>query len=473
LWLATLVLALCAGVVGLGLSGGRAEDAGLSTPPPAGGATTVFGPRDRHILTRPAANLPQRARLDFHVGQAVFERSWVPAPAEARATDGLGPLFNAEACSSCHPRNGRGDGPPAAGGRLARPGLVLQLHPADGEDSGETDRGDPVYGRQIQTAALPGLSPEARVVVVWESRAVALTDGTVVRLRAPRFAPADPAYGPLAPGMVAAPRQAPALIGLGLLDAVPAAAILAAADPLDADGDGISGRPNLVRGPEGGLRIGRFGWKAGAATLDQQIARAFRDDLGLSTPLLPEAAGDCTAAQPDCRAGPHGTGPDEAVEVGPDLFAAIAYAQAHGAVPGPDGPPSEEAARGRALFDDIGCAACHRPALATATHGVPAALAGQAIRPYTDLLLHDMGPGLADGARQGLATGQEWRTPPLWGLGAWRTLAPEAGLLHDGRARTITEAILWHGGEAAAARKTFRALPAADRAALLAFLDRL
>lgn len=441
--------------------------------PPPGGDTTHFGPRDHHVLTRPAANLPRGARLDFHVGQAVFERVWVPAPASNRSVDGLGPLFNARACSSCHPRNGRGQGAPAAGGRLARPGLVLQLHPADRGEPGGSDYGDPVYGSQIQTLALPGLAPDAQAGIVWEPHEVALTDGTVVALRAPRLTLADPAYGPLAPGTVPSPRLAPALIGLGLLDAVPAAAILAAADPLDADGDGISGRPNLVPGPDGTPRIGRFGWKAGAATLEQQIARAFRDDLGLSTPLLPDAAGDCTAAQLDCRAATHGIGPDEPFEVGPELFAAIAYAQGHGAVPGRAGPLSEDAARGRALFDETGCAACHRPTLTTGTQGVPAALAGQAIRPYTDLLLHDMGPGLADGASQGLATGQEWRTPPLWGLGAWRTLTPEAGLLHDGRARTVTEAILWHGGEAAGAREAFRTLSAADRAALLAFLDRL
>ena len=262
------------------------------------------------------------------------------------------------------------------------------------------------------------------------------------------------------------------MIGVGLLDAVPAAEILAWADPEDTDGDGISGRPNLVTRLDGpGLRLGRFGWKAGLATLDAQIAQAFRDDLGLSTPLLPNPAGDCTAAQPDCREAPHGVAVDDPFEVPADLFAALSFAQHHGAVPGQTGDMPEAVARGSLLFREIGCAACHRPSLRTAESGVSPALAGQTIWPYSDLLLHDMGPALADGASQGLATGREWRTAPLWGLGVWRALNPEAGLLHDGRARTVTEAILWHGGEAHAPGSAFQALAAEDRAALLAFLD--
>ncbi|WP_159997912.1 di-heme oxidoredictase family protein, partial [Roseomonas sp. 18066] len=261
------------------------------------------------------------------------------------------------------------------------------------------------------------------------------------------------------PGMQLSPRQAPSLIGLGLLERIPEQAILAPRD----NRDGIRGRPNYVWSPaERRTAIGRFGWKASEPTLPDQVAVAFANDLGLSTPLLPAPWGGCTAAQPQCRAAPHGLAPGEATEVAPALFDLVLSYIRNLAVPPRRNANSPQVRAGERIFADIGCAACHRPTL------------GEGVAAYTDLLLHDMGPGLADGRPDWRAGGQDWRTAPLWGLGLAATVAGgPVGYLHDGRARSPLEAILWHGGAAQPARDRVPGLSPADRAALLAFLDSL
>nr|WP_305123134.1 di-heme oxidoredictase family protein [Roseomonas sp. GC11] len=418
--------------------------------------------------------------LEFRLGESVFRRLWVEAPSSTRHADGLGPLYNARSCQSCHPRAGRGprpegEEPPAA--------LILRLSvpPATPEQQAllETHRAstipDPSLGTQLQPLATAGLRGEGRVRLRWHTEEKTLADGTRIPLRRP-----EPRLeGPAAPGRRLSLRMAPALIGLGLLEQVPEAALLALADPTDRDGDGIRGRLNRVWSQaEGRVLPGRFGWKAGEATLADQNAAAFSADLGLSTPLRPAPWGDCTAAQPECRAAPHGLTPHgpasaEESEVEPRLFALLTLFTRHLAVPprppapGPGVAPGvgREVARGEKLFASLGCGACHRPRLPLPD--------GRAIAPYTDLLLHDMGEALADHRPEGEAGGRDWRTPPLWGLGRVAAVSGPPGLLHDGRARSVLEAILWHGGEALPARERVRALPAADRAALLAFLDSL
>jgi CxxC motif-containing protein (DUF1111 family) len=277
-------------------------------------------------------------------------------------------------------------------------------------------------------------------------------DGEVVMLREPRIDARLPDGSFLPPGVRTSYRQGPAVFGLGLLEAVPEATIAALADPDDADGDGISGRVNLVWDPEQQATVlGRFGHKATVSTLRQQAAGAFANDMGLSNKLFPE--------------------PDGMRDVGDDQFEQTLFFVSTIAVPAA-APQDAAARRGRGLFDEFGCASCHVPTLVTGDHAIPQ-LAHQTIHPYTDLLLHDVGDLLTDARRDFLADGVEWRTPPLWGLGVVQVVEPDATFLHDGRARTIAEAILWHGGEAMAAREAFRLATKPQRDALIGFLQTL
>jgi CxxC motif-containing protein (DUF1111 family) len=242
------------------------------------------------------------------------------------------------------------------------------------------------------------------------------------------------------------------VFGLGLLEAIPEATLLALADPDDVDGDGISGHPNMVwNGELQTTQIGRFGAKANVGTLREQTAGAFVNDMGLTNKLFPE--------------------PDGMRDVNDDQLDQTTFFVSTLAVP-IAGPRNTEARRGRELFDDFQCASCHVPTLETGDHPI-AQLAHQTIHPYTDLLLHDVGDELTDSRQDFLATGEEWRTPPLWGLGLVQIVDPQATFLHDGRARTLEEAILWHGGEADAASEAFRTADQRDRAALIAFLKSL
>jgi CxxC motif-containing protein (DUF1111 family) len=313
------------------------------------------------------------------------------------------------------------------------------------------------------------------MVIDYEERPVELADGEIVSLRAPRYAIADPAYGPLHPEVMLSPRVAPPMIGLGLLEAVAAEDILAAADPDDADRDGISGRPNRVWDlASGQVRLGRFGWKAGEPSIAQQSGLAMAGDIGIGNPTAPAPFGDCTAAEAACRAAPDGNSPQyDELEAPQEVMDQIVFYSRHLAVPARRAVNDPAVLAGKRLFYEAGCTGCHRPKLATRRDWEVAELAGQLIWPYTDLLLHDMGEGLADGRPEGVASGREWRTAPLWGIGLTAEVSGHTQFLHDGRARSLTEAILWHGGEAQAARDAFAALPAAERAALLAFLGSL
>lgn len=431
----------------------------------SGGATTVFA-GGQNAFSLPLANVQRETRRKFSVGNSFFRENWVIAPATAQARDGLGPLFHARSCSSCHIMDGRG-APPDTGETMT--GLLLRLSlPGTGPNGGPLP--DPVYGDQLAVRAIPGAEPEAVVPVRWIESSVELAGGETVSLRRPEVGPVEWKYGPPGDGIRIGPRLAPGVYGLGLLEAIPEDAIRALADSDDRDGDGISGRVNEVWSRETGTtRMGRFGWKANQPTLRQQAAEAFAGDIGLTTSLVPE--GNLTPAQRETAAGklPDGGSPEISDLI---LDRVTTYLQAL-APPGRRNTEAPEVIRGEAIFRSLRCDACHVAEWRTGPDAPLAELRDQTIRPFTDLLLHDMGPDLDDGRPDFLASGTEWRTPPLWGLGLNKAVNSNTFYLHDGRARTPAEAILWHGGEAAASRDGFRSLPPAERADLLAFLNSL
>jgi len=435
-----------------------------SLSPELGGATTrPLG--NRMAFSQPAANLSRDRVRAFFFGNRLFNTNWVAAPASVDAFDGLGPLFNRVSCSGCHLRDGRGAPP----GRPEEPLLsALVRISLPGRDAHGGPRPHPAYGDQISDRALPGLAAEARPVITWTETAGSYADGEAYSLRNPSVALEDPAYGPLGDDLMTSFRVAPAVIGLGLLEAVPEATIVALADPEDADGDGVSGRANRVWDTAAReLRLGRFGWKASQPSLRQQNAGAAVGDIGITTPLFPLES--CSAHQAACQAATSG-GVPEMSELFLDKL--TLYTQSL-AVPLQRHAEDPQVARGATLFEAAGCTGCHVPTLATGAATDRPHLAGQVFHPFTDLLLHDMGEGLADGRPDFEAGGREWRTPPLWGLGLIETVSGHNRLLHDGRARGPAEAILWHGGEAAAAREAFRAMPRTDRDALIRFLGSL
>lgn len=404
--------------------------------------------------------MDEAAQSRFDLGQSFFRVPWVPAPAATTARDGLGPLFTANACAACHPANGSApvldkDRAPLRPlvVKLGQPGAHTTLPPAAPGTAPATRRGDPVYGGVLSSTGTARVPAEGRLALDWTDSAVISPDGRTVRLERPAPRLTGLADGPLDAGTVVALRQPPALAGLGLIEAVDDAEILRAADPEDRDGDGISGRPNRIAG-----RLGRYGWKAAEPGLVDQVANAAAFDMGLTNPLYPEET--CTPAQTACRAAPAGRpGPDGGTLdlPQPRLDAIAAYLAGHRAPASPPGTPGE------ALFAAIGCTACHRDEMTTRD--------GLAFRPFGDYLLHDMGEGLADGLPEAEATGREFRTSPLWGLGA-RVRAGHR-FLHDARAASPEAAILWHGGEAEAARAAFLTLDPASRDAILTFLETL
>lgn len=436
----------------------------------SGGATTVFD-EGVNAFSLAARNLHGERRDKFFVGNSIFKRNWVTAPSSTTGLDGLGPTFNASSCAGCHFKDGRGAPPQAAGEPFL--GLLLRLS-IPGEDEHGGPLGDPSYGGQFNHKSILGVPAEGTSRVTYTEIAGAFGDGTPYSLRAPAYELADLAFGPLASGAMMSPRTAPAMIGLGLLEAIDEATILAFADENDADGDGISGRPNRVWDPKtGSVQLGRFGWKANVAGIEQQTSGAMLGDIGITSPLFPDES--CPPVQTACAQALNGGTP----EIDQDKIDETTYYSLVLAVPARRDVQDPEVLHGKAMFLEAGCSACHTAKAAGAAPLVTGELAGfpelsgQTIYPYTDLLLHDMGPDLADGRPDYLASGSEWRTPPLWGIGLVRVVNGHTNFLHDGRARDLSEAILWHGGEAEAAREAFRAMAQGDRAALIRFLESL
>lgn len=452
-----------------------------------GGGATVRARSDADAFSLPSGNISFEGELNFKLGNGLFRKLWVSSPSSTLASDGLGPLYNARGCQSCHLKDGRGhppDTPGDAGGSMF---LRLSVPAAENDPRTEIEdflagtgnpyvptRPDPVYGGQLQDLSVSGVPAEGRMAITHSDTDIALSGGQVAHLRQPAYKITDPGYGALPEGLMISPRVAPQMIGLGLLEAVPAADILAWADPGDADGDGVSGRAQITWSARHQvLMLGRFGWKAGMPSIEEQSASAFSGDIGISNPLFPDAWGDCTPAQTACIAGPHGDGDARGTEIDAEGMDLVTFYSRNLAVPARRDLDDPRVLHGKQVFYQTGCADCHRPKYVTARLPDQPEQSFQLIWPYTDMLLHDMGPGLSDDRPESLATGREWRTAPLWGLGLTAQVNGHSLFLHDGRARSLLEAVLWHGGEAQTARDTVISLPPDDRAALIRFLESL
>lgn len=428
--------------------------------------------------------------LDIQIGQAIFEKLWVFAPSSTRSSDGLGPLYNARSCAQCHtPSQSVSDQVPVS--------LVMMLSIQANHDAplSAQDRQDllqngfisePVYGKQIQTFAYPGAPAEARIKRTDRITTLYFPDQQQVQIHYPEYQLVSAAYGPFHKDIRISPRIAPRLQGLGILESVPEEQITALEDPDDLNGDGISGRANRVYDPlSEAQRIGRFGWKAAKASLEHQNLAALVNDIGVSSWLFQVPAGDCSSAQTECLSLADSTlttlhrgGTDhdklkadlvEASREMTDLLYAYTREIGNASLYRPQRPSARQL-KGKQFFTKSGCLDCHSDKLSNSSQ----LNEGQnIISPYSDLLLHDMGEGLADNRTEFQANGREWRTAPLWGIAYYLRHTEKPLFLHDGRAASIEEAIFWHGGEAESSKQRFMAMPEAQRTQLIHFVESL
>lgn len=416
----------------------------------------------REAYAQPFAGLSDEELAQFFRGRSLFRQSWVIAPAQDTAV-GLGPLYNRIACVSCHPKNGRGRAPDDASERMQSMLVRLSV-------SGTTKHGGPKphprYGNQLNEEGVPGVPGEGRAHLQWEYQTLDFADGTQIRLRKPQLRFSELHYGPLdkvqEPALTSA-RIGPIVYGLGLLDAVSEKDLLAFAQQRKPDG--IKGKVNRVWDiTSQQTRVGRFGAKANTASLRGQIVDAMLGDLGITSSLLPKE--NCLPDQQACLKSLSGGSP----ELKDEQLADLEFYLRHLAVPARRKADQLDVKAGEKIFSQLGCESCHRDELKTASNYPHKHLANVTIHPYTDLLLHDMGEGLADHRPDFQATGREWRTPPLWGIGLAGFVNEYQSYLHDGRAQTLAEAILWHGGEAEKSRERYRQLPRKERDSLEQFL---
>lgn len=468
-WQAALAVLLAAVLPTL-LAGTPADPLGEKT----GGATTVFAD-GRNAFSFPAANLPDEERTRFVIGNSFFKRNWVEAPASTQARDGLGPHFIARSCGGCHVQDGRGAPPDFTKGLSDPPVALLMRLSVPGTDAHGGPRPEPVYGDQFNNAAVQGVKPEGEVAMRWQPVHGRFADGTPYTLQKPLYSFRKLNYGPLAKEVMTSPRIAPHLIGMGLLEAIPEAEIERNVRDQAAAAGPVKGMPNRVWDAFAQKEmLGRFGWKANVATLAHQTAGAFHGDIGITSTPFPQET--CTPTQKDCLAAPRG-GKQGQPEIDDDTLGNIVFYQAALAPPARRNINDAQVLQGQRLFAQAQCVACHRPSYVTAQAPFPGlsskALQGQRIWPYTDLLLHDMGEGLADGRPDFLANGRQWKTPPLWGIGLIRDVNGHTRLLHDGRANGVLEAILWHGGEAQSSQQQVLKMNKAERAALVKFVESL
>jgi len=412
------------------------------------------------ILEQAQPQLSMEQKLDWAVGKSFANQAWVSAPASTRARDGLGPLFNANSCVACHQHNGQGQLPEHG------PGLILRI-----AASGANHH---AYGEQLQDHALLGSQAEGQIG--WRDIASPdLASSQQANLSHRQYFIEQARYGDTN-SMAFSARLAPALIGMGLLDRISDELLIKRSDPEDRDRNGISGRAALRWDEQQQkLRPGRFGWKASQASLKQQVALAFSQDLGIRSTIY--SAPNCPPSVPSCDH-EFALSQNPEPEISAKLLNAVTHYIANLAVPSIQNTPDLQA--GYQLFIKLGCANCHIPAteINTAAVGLQASLTSvtmqkETIYPFSDLLLHDMGPGLADSAATDNTPAAEWRTAPLWGLGMRSRDDTQTRLLHDGRANSIKEAIHWHGGEAEGSLQNYQQLDSHSQTTLLNFLKAL
>lgn len=445
------------------------------------GAATVRPRMNADAFSQSSANLSLEQEMHFKIGNGFFKRLWVSAPSSTQASDGLGPLFNARSCQRCHVKDGRGHPPENNNDPAISMFLRLSIPPRNARDKALLDArrvnviNEPIYGGQLQNFAVQGIDPEGSMHIAYTEFPVTLRDGHVIHLRKPVYSVTGLKYGPMQSDVMLSPRVAPPMIGLGLVEMIPVDAILANADPDDADANGISGRVNLVWDKKTEqVQIGRFGWKAGNPTVRQQSGEAFAGDIGISNPISTAPWGDCTVSQTACQKAPHGSSPQYGnLEAGTDVLDLVAHYARNLAVPMRRDVGDKTVLKGKRIFYESGCVSCHMPKFITRTESGRPEHSRQLIWPYSDFLLHDMGEGLADNRPEGVADGREWRTAPLWGIGMTETVSGHTYFLHDGRARNLLEAILWHDGEAETSKDAVAALSVDNRAALIKFLESL
>ncbi len=456
---------LCFAAFGSGASTQSLRQNLLSIPTSSKlGGDTTRPLNAQNAFSFPAANLPPEKARAFSFGNRLFNTNWVEAPASVKSFDGLGPLFNRVSCSACHTKDGRGQPPSDDAGPLESMLFRISV-PGTGPHGGP--KPVPRYGDQLNERAVQGVYVEGVAKISYKEFQGRFGDGKAFTLRKPTYTIAELGYGELPPKVMISPRVAPHMIGLGLLEAVPDSTLQALSDPEDSDNDGISGRVNQVWDAVAKkTALGRFGWKASQPNLANQNAAAALGDIGLTTTIFPDE--NCAEIKSKCLAAISGGSPeiDEKFLVKLKLYTATL------AVPAQRNTDNPDVMQGAKLFREMACASCHMPTLTSGNHDIEE-VANQSFHPYTDLLLHDMGEALSDNRPDFAASGKEWRTPPLWGLGLVPKVNGHNTLLHDGRARGFNEAILWHGGEAEKSKEAFRSAPSEQRDALVAFLKSL
>lgn len=447
----------------------------------SGGQGTVFV-ENKNAYSLPLKNLKAEKRINFFVGNSMFRREWIPPSEIHIAKDGLGPFFNANSCVACHINDGRGHLPNLNLEYDDAISLVIalaippqsELHKTQLDSLMLKNIPDPEYGSQLSDFAVDKLDPEGKVRIEYDYFPVMFDNGKIVNLRKPKFSLFKLKYGPLHNEIQISARIAQPMIGLGLIENIDPEDILINADPNDENQDGISGKANKVLDEATKkITLGRFGWKAAQPSILQQTVDALYHDMGLSSTLT-SSINNCSKNQNECKSMPNGNSANyDDVEVSNEQIDLMVFYQKHLSPPGRRNVNDPDVLAGKKIFFKSNCNACHVQKYTTTYNANNPSLSKQLIWPYSDFLLHDMGKDLADNLTEFKASGKEWRTPPLWGIGLANVVSDESNFLHDGRAKNILEAILWHGGEAEQSKKQILKLSLKELDQLLKFVKSL